>query len=221
MALVCSPGVFGSDEPIWLEAQPPTAPSLTWRSCLCGCWGSRRFTPPSNHRSQVHVSRLLLPGAGAAAGPSSQGIGSSSPGSKRTGAKQTARLPQEQSHSRGHTSWRCPLPGPQACWQPRPMRFGHQAHSAAGSWPRKGLCLPPPQGTFPLDCVPWVSPWNTKVWMPPTCPQVVIFSSAPGDQLFSQEPAWALSVVSETKALAYTLLARLITFYLKLKFSNS
>ena len=54
-----------------------------------------------------------------------------------------------------------------------------------------------------------------------TCPQVVIFSSAPGGQLFSQEPGRALSVVSETKALTYTVLARLITFYLKLKFSNS
>ena len=54
-----------------------------------------------------------------------------------------------------------------------------------------------------------------------TCPQVVIFSSAPGGQLFSQEPGQALSVVSETKVLTYTLLARLITFYLKLKFSNS
>ena len=54
-----------------------------------------------------------------------------------------------------------------------------------------------------------------------TCPQVVIFSSAQGGQLFSQEPGWALSVVFETKALAYTLLAWLITVYLKLKFSNS
>ena len=91
-ALVCSPGVFGSDEPIWLEAQLPTVPSLTWRSCSCGCWGSRKFTPPPNHRSQVLVSRLLLPGAGAAAGPKRQGIGSSSGGSERTGgAKQTAR----------------------------------------------------------------------------------------------------------------------------------
>ena len=54
-----------------------------------------------------------------------------------------------------------------------------------------------------------------------TCPQVVIFSSAPGGQLFSQEPGQALSVVSETKALTYTLLARLVTSYLKLKFSNS
>ena len=52
-------------------------------------------------------------------------------------------------------------------------------------------------------------------------PQAVIFSSAPGDQLLSQEPGQALSAVSETKALTYTLLARLITFYLKLKFSNS
>ena len=52
-------------------------------------------------------------------------------------------------------------------------------------------------------------------------PQVVIFSTAPGGQLFSQEPGWALSVVCETKALTYTLLARLKTFYLKLKFSNS
>ena len=51
---------------------------------------------------------------------------------------------------------------------------------------QEGLHLPPPQGTFPLDCVPWVSPWNTKVWMPPTCPQGVIFSSAPGGQLFSR-----------------------------------
>ena len=66
-----------------------------------------------------------------------------------------------------------------------------------------------------------VSPWNTKTWMPPTCPQAVIFSSAPGGQLFSLEPGQALSVVSETKALTYTLLARLITFYLKLKLSNS
>ena len=53
------------------------------------------------------------------------------------------------------------------------------------------------------------------------CPQAITFSSAPGGQLFSQEPGQALSVVSETKALTYTLLARLITFYLKLKFSNS
>ena len=54
-----------------------------------------------------------------------------------------------------------------------------------------------------------------------SCPQVAIFSSAPGDQLFSQEPEQALFVVSETKALTYTLLARLKTFYLKLKFFNS
>ena len=54
-----------------------------------------------------------------------------------------------------------------------------------------------------------------------SCPQAVIFSSTPGGQLFSQEPGQALSVVPETKALTYTLLARLITFYLKLKFSNS
>ena len=47
-----------------------------------------------------------------------------------------------------------------------------------------------------------------------------IFSSAPGGQLFSQEPGQALSLVSETKALTYTLLARLTTFHLKLKFSN-
>ena len=53
-----------------------------------------------------------------------------------------------------------------------------------------------------------------------TCSQVVIFSSAAG-QLFSLESGWALSVVSERKALTYTLLSRLITFYLKLKFSNS
>ena len=53
------------------------------------------------------------------------------------------------------------------------------------------------------------------------CPQVVIFSSAPAGQLFSQEPGWALSVASETKALTYALLARLTTFYLKLKFSTS
>ena len=54
-----------------------------------------------------------------------------------------------------------------------------------------------------------------------SCPQAVIFSSAPGGQLFPQEPGVALSVASETKALTYTLLARLTTFYLKLKFSNS
>ena len=54
-----------------------------------------------------------------------------------------------------------------------------------------------------------------------TCPQAVIFRGAPGCLLFSQEPGWALSVVSETKALTYILLARLITFYLKLKFPNS
>ena len=54
-----------------------------------------------------------------------------------------------------------------------------------------------------------------------SCSQAVIFSSTPGGQLFSQEPGQALSVVSEIKALTYTLLARLITFYLKLKFSNS
>ena len=38
---------------------------------------------------------------------------------------------------------------------------------------------------------------------------------------FSQEPGWALSIVSETKALTYALLTRLISIYLKLKFSNS
>ena len=54
-----------------------------------------------------------------------------------------------------------------------------------------------------------------------SCPQEVIFSSVPGGQLFSQEPGQALSVVSETKALTYTLLARLITFYIKLKIFNS
>ena len=43
-----------------------------------------------------------------------------------------------------------------------------------------------------------------------SCPQAVIFSSAPGGQLFSQEPGQALSVVPETKALKYTLLARLL-----------
>ena len=42
--------------------QPPTVPSLTRRSCSCGSWRSRRFTRPPNHHSQVHVSRLLLPG---------------------------------------------------------------------------------------------------------------------------------------------------------------
>ena len=60
-----------------------------------------------------------------------------------------------------------------------------------------------------------------KGWDPSSCPQAVIFSSAPGGQLFPQEPGWALSVVPETKAFTYTFLARLITFYLKLKFSNS
>ena len=54
-----------------------------------------------------------------------------------------------------------------------------------------------------------------------TCPQAAIFSSAPGGQLFAQEPGQALSLVSKMKALTYTLLARLITFYLKLKYSNS
>ena len=54
-----------------------------------------------------------------------------------------------------------------------------------------------------------------------TCSQVVIFSSAPGGQLSSREPGWALSVVSETKTLTYMLLTRLIAIYLKLKFSNS
>ena len=54
-----------------------------------------------------------------------------------------------------------------------------------------------------------------------SCPQAVIFSSAPGNQLFSLEPGQALSVVSETKTLTCTLFARLTTFYLKLKFSNS
>ena len=52
-------------------------------------------------------------------------------------------------------------------------------------------------------------------------PQAVIFSGAPGGLLFSKEPGWALSVVSQTKAFTYTLLARLKTFYLKLKFSDS
>ena len=48
-----------------------------------------------------------------------------------------------------------------------------------------------------------VSPWNTKAPDASSCPQVVIFRGASGGQLFSQEPAQALSVVSETKALIY------------------
>ena len=72
-------------------------------------------------------------------------------GSQRTeGAKQTAWLPQEQSHSRGHTSWRCPRPGPQACWQPHPMRLSHQAHSAAGFWPKRVSISPHPRVPFLL-----------------------------------------------------------------------
>ena len=47
-----------------------------------------------------------------------------------------------------------------------------------------------------------------------SCPQEAIFSSAPGGQLFSQESGQALSVVSETKALTYALLARLTNFTL-------
>ena len=54
-----------------------------------------------------------------------------------------------------------------------------------------------------------------------TCPQEVIFSSRQEVGCLSQEPGWALSVVSETKALTYTLLTRLITIYPKLKFSSS
>ena len=54
-----------------------------------------------------------------------------------------------------------------------------------------------------------------------TWPQAVICSSAPGGRLFSPEPGWALSMRSETKALTYILLTRLITVYLKLKSSNS
>ena len=54
-----------------------------------------------------------------------------------------------------------------------------------------------------------------------TCPQAVIFSNGQGGPLFSQEPGWASSVVSETKAVTHALLTRLITIYLKLKFSNS
>ena len=60
-----------------------------------------------------------------------------------------------------------------------------------------------------------------KGWDPSSCPQAVIFNSAPGGQLFSQEPGQALSLVPETKALTYTLLAMLLSIYLKLKFPNS
>ena len=52
--------------------------------------------------------------------------------------------------------------------------------------------------------------------MPPVVPRW-----CPRRSAVFQEPGWALSIVSEAKALTYTLLARLITFYLKLKFSNS
>ena len=49
-------------------------------------------------------------------------------------------------------------------------------------------------------------------------PQAVIFSSAPGGQLSGLICSfWK----KKKKALAYTLLARLITLYLKLKFPNS
>ena len=73
-----------------------------------------------------------------------------------------------------------------------------------------------------LAILPWLSAslWNTMAGISPPVPQAVVFSSAPGDQLFSQEPGRALSLVCETKALTYTLLARLITLYLKLKVSN-
>ena len=50
-----------------------------------------------------------------------------------------------------------------------------------------------------------------------TCPQAVVFSSAPGGRLFLPGARMGLSVVSETKALTYALLTRLMTIYLKLK----
>ena len=53
-----------------------------------------------------------------------------------------------------------------------------------------------------------------------TGPQAVIFTGAPGGHLFSQESRWALSVVSETKALTYACLTRVTSIYLKLKFFN-
>ena len=67
----------------------------------------------------------------------------------------------------------------------------------------------------------WVICWKHCGLDASTGPQAVIFSRAPGGRLFSQEPGQALSVVSETKALTFALLTRLITIYLKLIFSNS
>ena len=53
-----------------------------------------------------------------------------------------------------------------------------------------------------------------------TCPQAWSLAVPQEVSSFPQESGWALSVVSETKALIYALLTRFITIYLKLKFSN-
>ena len=67
-----------------------------------------------------------------------------------------------------------------------------------------------------------VSPWNTKSRMSPLVPRR--WSLAVPQEVIcfprSQDGPY-LAVVSETKALTDTLLAWLLIFYLKLKFSNS
>ena len=67
----------------------------------------------------------------------------------------------------------------------------------------------------------FLSPWNTMAQMSPLVPRRWSLAVPQDVDCFSQEPGWALSVVSETKALTYALLTGLITIYLKVKFSNS
>ena len=79
----------------------------------------------------------------------------------------------------------------------------------------------PGQLAVPRDGWSSVSSWNTMARMPPLVPRLWSLAGPQEVGCLFQEPGQALSVVSEAIALTYALLTRLITIYLKLKFSTS
>ena len=81
----------------------------------------------------------------------------------------------------------------------------------------------PGQLAVPRDKWSSVSPWQvvTVARMPPLVHRQESLAVPQDVGSFSQEPGRTLSVVSKTKVLTYALLTRLITIFLKLKFSSS
>ena len=70
----------------------------------------------------------------------------------------------------------------------------------------------PGQSGVPRDQWLSVPPCNTMAQMPPLVPRWWSLAVPQGVGCPSQEPGWALSVVSETKALTHALSARLINY---------